>query len=212
MPVPDELSSFEAMNAQVASQPSPGADVGEMMLPCGRHKPVHVRILLKDHVFRILSRVRYEFEVDGELRARHTENGIIDEPVSADATGATLTAWLNGDQAPPQIWDLQIAALDPIGLDEGVGARMFNLGLIDDAGDLPAAGLAAERKALQYRFDQPVSSVVDQGTRTTVESLHSADLSLGQDEKVWQPPIGLGQYLTRLDDLIKSFGGPDGHQ
>lgn len=109
-------------------------------------EPVFLRLVFLDREGQPLSGLAYELEVEGqEFSGETTSEGAIECQIPADKESGWLTLWLSEDE--PVSWSVAIGHLDPLSYDEGVQARLNNLGYdcgeVDgDFGDRSQSALA----------------------------------------------------------------------
>ncbi len=116
---------------------------------------------------------RYELTLDGVTRSGvTTDKGAVDVRVPPDVQHATVKVWPEGtpdDQ--PWEWTLEVGRLDPLDTDDGLRARLTNLGYP------PAPGDDGLREAIEgFQFDEKidVTGVLDGATLGRLRTHHGA--------------------------------------
>lgn len=159
------------------------------VLPCEKRR-MRVRIVLKDDDFAIIKGKKYALVVEGETFEGNSGGaGLIDHRVVEGATTGELSVWLD-PSGPPQVWTLQIGALDPLGVDGGAEGRLDNLGL----GEQPDAliwTLKHEVQEFQRLFELERTTAIDGKTTEVLDRVYSA-----RDE----PLEGGGRWVPTGDE------------
>jgi hypothetical protein len=131
-----------------------------------------LRLKLKDHEGKALSGKKYTLEVAGKsVEAKTGGDGLIDQPIPADAASGTLTVWM--DDKTPLALTVNLGHLDPADEVSGAQSRLRNLGF--DAGTSDGETdeqLKAALRAFQKKNGLSESGTLDDATKDKLEQLH----------------------------------------
>jgi hypothetical protein len=139
-----------------------------------REKP-RLRVRLSSNEGKAFASRPYRLTVSGRERFGTTDgDGMLDEPVPAGTSSATVSIRLD-DVDPPQelVWRLAIGHLDPVEKISGVQARLRNLGYYTGAidGRLSDA-LRAALGSFQLAHDLDYTGQLDESTISALASEH----------------------------------------
>jgi hypothetical protein len=160
----------------------PDPQPASKQVPCGsRHTFVlrtpaaRVRARILDHDAAPAAQCRYALDVAGEHFEGTTDaGGIVDQRVPASAKSATLTVWMEENDAEvARKWELDLGHLEPLREIRGVQTRLCNLGLYggSEDGALDAVTRAALR-TFQQKRGIAVTGEADDATYAALEELY----------------------------------------
>jgi len=138
-------------------------------------EPLRLKLRLLDVSGEALAKQTYHLTVDGEEREGSTDQeGLVDEPVTADAKTAILkTTVVRGEESQELTYQLTLGALDPTNQVTGLQGRLANLqfygGVIDgDFGPRTRDALCA----FQRNAGLDPSGQADDATLQALEKQH----------------------------------------
>jgi N-acetylmuramoyl-L-alanine amidase len=133
-----------------------------------------LRLKLKDHEGKALSDKKYVLEVAGtSVEAKTGSDGLIEQPIPAEAPTAALTIWM--DDKTPLPLTVKLGHLDPADEVSGAQSRLRNLGFHagETDGDSDEQFQAALR-AFQKKNGLNESGALDDATKSKLEQLHDS--------------------------------------
>jgi hypothetical protein len=141
-----------------------------------RRKHTRLRIVVRDIDGKPLGGKKYHLTVKDEVHEGVLqEDGLLDEPIPADALDGELKLWAEEDfPEHADTWTLKLGHLDPVEDLKGVQARLNNLGY--DCG--PVDGISGPRtqaaiKAFQKEHGLDVDGIPGPNTQAALKSEHT---------------------------------------
>jgi hypothetical protein len=131
-----------------------------------------LRLVLKDQDGVAMPNKKYKLEVAGKsIEAQTGRDGLIDQPIAANAADGTLTVWM--DDKTKLVMKLNLGHLDPPDAISGAQSRLRNLGY--DAGPTTGSSSARFEAALlgfQRKHGLAESGQLDDDTQGKLEEQH----------------------------------------
>jgi len=112
-----------------------------------------LRLALKDKKWKPLTGKKYKLILGDQTLEGNTDgDGVLEEPIAADAEQADLTVWPDTDSSTKTYaWTLLLGHLDPVEKFSGLEARLNNLGL--PCGDITTKPSEDQQRAIAERLD-----------------------------------------------------------
>lgn len=136
--------SFKAMDKE-ATETLGDEPIDKVSETCPKKKDtLMIRIAIKNEEGQPVPEVPYRLKVgDEEWNEKTDSRGLVEQEVPADSTEGLLEVWRDGDQEKdPEEIRLELAQMDPLGMETGQKARLHNLGFSGfDDDDEPESSL-----------------------------------------------------------------------
>jgi hypothetical protein len=130
-------------------------------------------LLVEDFDGNALSGKEFTLDIDNVITEGTIEAGLVKCKVDASAKKGRLTVWLNDEKTNSMIWPLEIGALAPFDENEGIQARLNNLGYYCGKVD---GKIGKKTKAVIKLFKSlngmTADDVVDQATKDKIKSIN----------------------------------------
>lgn len=138
-------------------------------------KTTLLRLKVRDEADQPLAGKPYRLRAGtAEIEGTTDGDGLVEQPIPADAESGELTVWLDGqDRREEASWPLDIGHLDPVEELAGAQARLNNLGF--DAGPVDGVDGARTRAAVaefQDRHGLTVDGICGPQTQAKLKSVH----------------------------------------
>ncbi len=128
---------------------------------------------------------RYTLDVAGQRLEGFTgTDAQLHHAVPLAAEQATLELWLDGDEAEPERWQVDLSHLDPDDTISGLKGRMLNLGYLDAEGELDDAlddDARAAMQAFQASRALPITEAEDPDTAAALEARVRPEFVAGEE-------------------------------